>query len=182
MSIELPAGTVLDCAGRRPGMSDELTHVVHGWERGVFVVAVGTVVRFDGVHGYGFITPDEGGEDVFLHASLFDEEVRPLIRTGMRLEFQAVKGDRGLKAVRARSIDDLPLAPIRPSGPPMVRDGALGAGDDDELCDVLSASEFGQQITDVLIEVVPDVTGAQIMRVRRRLVAFAQAHGWVEPD
>jgi cold shock CspA family protein len=146
----------------------------------VFVVAVGTVVRFDGVHGYGFITPDEGGEDVFLHASLFDEEVRPLIRTGMRLEFQAVKGDRGLKAVRARSIDDLPLAPIRSNGRPSMRDGA--AGDDDELCDVLSASEFGQQVTDVLIDMVPDVTGAQIMRVRRRLVAFAQAHGWVEPD
>jgi cold shock protein len=145
----------------------------------VSAVAVGTVVRFDGVHGYGFITPDEGGEDVFLHASLFDEEERPLIRTGMRLEFQAVKGDRGLKAVRARSIDDLPLAPIRPS--PMAGDRTVG-GDDDELCDVLAASEFGQQITDVLIEVVPDATGAQIMRVRRRLVAFAQGHGWVEPD
>jgi CspA family cold shock protein len=148
----------------------------------VWAVTAGTVVRFDSAQGYGFITPDDGGEDVFLHVSLFDEDMKPLIRSGLRVEFQAVKGDRGLKAVRARTLDGPPADGIRPRDLAFRRDGAPGGGDDDELCDVLSAGEFAQEITDTLIEMVPDMTGAQIMRVRRRLVAFGQAHGWVESD
>src|SRR5215475_12816802 len=65
-------------------------------------MAVGTLVRFDSSQGYGFITPDDGGDDVFLHVSLFEEDTRPRIRRGMRIEFQAVKGDRGAEMSTSR--------------------------------------------------------------------------------
>jgi hypothetical protein len=45
---------------------------------------------------------------------------------------------------------------------------------------VLSAATLAQKITDVLIDVAPTVTGAQISEVRRRLLAFAKQHGWIE--
>ena len=142
-------------------------------------VAVGTLVRFDSAQGYGFITPDDGGDDVFLHVSLFEEDVRPQIRRGMRIEFHAVTGDRGAKAVRAHPVDDMSAPAMRRLDP---RAGEIRGRtrDDDELCDVLSVAEYAQQITDVLIDAVPAITGAQIMRVRQQLVAFAQQRGWVD--
>jgi cold shock CspA family protein len=149
---------------------------------GIGAVAVGTVVRFDNSQGYGFITPDDGGEDVFLHVSLFDEEAKPLVRSGLRVEFQAVKGDRGLKAIRASAVDSPAPGRVRPRDLAAFRGRALGTSEDDELCDVLSPAEFAQEVTDLLIDLLPDITGTQITRVRRRLITLAQAHGWVDSD
>src|SRR5215475_13646111 len=101
-------------------------------------MAVGTLVRFDSSQGYGFITPDDGGDDVFLHVSLFEEDTRPRIRRGMRIEFQAVKGDRGVKAVRAHPVDDIPGPSLRDADLPAVE--TRGRSRDDELCDVLSTA------------------------------------------
>jgi hypothetical protein len=37
-------------------------------------VAVGTVVRFDRRRGYGFVAPEDGGEDVFVHRHVIGKE------------------------------------------------------------------------------------------------------------
>jgi cold shock CspA family protein len=145
----------------------------------VGAVAIGTVVRFSAVNGYGFITPDDGGEDVFLHASLLSEEFKNSLAVGARVEFQAVPSDRGPKAVGVNVVD----AALSPGARERQaeRRAALPAGDDDDqLCDVIPASVFAQRITEVLIEVAPEVTGAQISQVRQRLLAFGRRHGWVE--
>lgn len=70
-------------------------------------VATGRVLQFDKERGYGFIAADDGGEDVFLHASVYEgdsDELSP----GMRMEFKVMAGDRGRKAFGARSIPDDP--------------------------------------------------------------------------
>ncbi|MER7005465.1 cold shock domain-containing protein [Dactylosporangium sp. NPDC000555] len=128
--------------------------------------ATGTVVRFSGANGYGFITPDDGSEDVFLHASLLDGRYRENVPRGTRVSFEAVQGERGLKAVVVKVISE---PPARPAG-----------ADDDGLCDVISSSEFSQRITDVLISSVPSITGGQIVEVRTKLLEHARRHGWVE--
>ena len=139
---------------------------------------LGTIVRFDRVRGYGFVTPDEGGDDVFFHASLLGENEEALIRTGMRVEYQAAPSDRGPKAVSARLLD---LPAPAPGGSGAVRTRSTAPGrEDDDLCEVLTVAEFGQEITDVLIDVIPTVTGAQITRVRQRLTAPARRRGWVD--
>jgi CspA family cold shock protein len=132
----------------------------------VGAVGSGTVVRFNGTNGYGFITPDDGGDDVFLHASLLPDGYRESIPVGTRVEYQSVASDRGPKAVS--------VAIVRRDPAPHAEDS------DDQLCDVISAQEFAQKVTEVLIDVAPSITGAQITEVRARLLVFARQRGWVE--
>jgi cold shock CspA family protein len=131
-------------------------------------VNTGTVVRFHGPSGYGFITPDDGGDDVFFHASLLTGDYRESVPSGTRVEYESVTGERGAKAVEVTVLGKSQQTRGR-------RDDQ-----DDQFCDVLPAVVFAQKITNVLIDVAPSATGAQITEVRRQLVAFAQQHGWVE--
>jgi cold shock protein len=136
-------------------------------------MANGTVVRFNEANGYGFITPDDGSDDVFLHASLLDGDYRENIPRGTRVSFEAVHSDRGPKAVSVSVIAPAPMA-ARPAG------GGRADDPDDQLCDVVSTAEFSQKITEVLIGTVPTITGGQIMEVRTRLLDLARRHGWIE--
>jgi cold shock CspA family protein len=70
-------------------------------------LATGRVLQFDKERGYGFIAADDGGEDIFLHASVYDGDSYEL-SPGARIEFKVMAGDRGRKAFAARSIPDEP--------------------------------------------------------------------------
>ncbi|WP_329253952.1 cold shock domain-containing protein [Actinoallomurus sp. NBC_01490] len=130
-------------------------------------MAAGSIVRFDEVRGYGFIAPEGGGEDVFVHANDLMAD-KSLFKVGARVEFDISEGDRGLKASTVRL--------VRQSAPP-ARRGDLS--DADELCDVLSAGEFTQDVTEVLLR-VPSLTGEQILQLRRHLLELARDRGWVD--
>ena len=55
----------------------------------------GTVKFFNDSKGYGFITPEEGGKDIFVHANgLIDE-----IREGDTVSYEVEEGNKGLNAV-----------------------------------------------------------------------------------
>jgi cold shock protein len=140
-------------------------------------VVTGRVVRFDGVRGYGFIAPDLGGEDVFLHANdlLIPESD---VRTGMAVAFEIEDGDRGPKASSVRLAERAGGKQPAPSRP--AADTVSGSADDDSLCDVLGAAEYTREVTDVLLESAPSLTGSQILQLRNGLLRFATAHGWIE--
>ena len=128
----------------------------------------GKVLRFDDVRGYGFIAPDDGGEDVFMHANdLRDEKF--LFTPGTTVEFDVVEGDRGLKASSVRVVE---RGPTRSGGGP--------AADEEVMCDVLSPRELMQELTEALLEAAPTLTAAQIVQVRQRIAKLAHAHGWLE--
>ncbi|MGI8306511.1 cold-shock protein [Saccharopolyspora sp. ASAGF58] len=135
----------------------------------------GTIVKYDGTRGFGFIEPDAGGEDVFLHASILDEQLKQVLQGGMRVQFEAASSNQGTKAVAVRLLGAVSQTPA-----PQILPVKQQERDDEELCEVLSAAEFSQKITDVLIEAAPSMTGGQILQVRSQLVAFAQRNGWVE--
>jgi len=59
----------------------------------------GRVLQFDHVRGYGFVAPDDDGEDVFLHASVFDGDPDELV-PGTKMEFNVMAGDRVLPVIR----------------------------------------------------------------------------------
>jgi CspA family cold shock protein len=136
----------------------------------------GKLLRFDDVRGYGFIAPDDGGEDVFVHANDIRED-KNLFRAGIKVAFEVEDGDKGLKASDVHIVEEVPsngLAPHTPAGfrPP--------TRDDDGLCDLLSAGEFRQELTEALIGSVPSLTAAQINQVRQCVMELGRTHNWIE--
>ncbi|WP_448627445.1 cold-shock protein [Geodermatophilus sp. URMC 64] len=66
----------------------------------------GTVQWFNPDKGFGFISPDDGGEDVFVHFSEIEDDggYRELAE-GQRVEFSRARGDRGINATGVRPLD-----------------------------------------------------------------------------
>jgi cold shock protein len=60
----------------------------------------GTVKFFNSIRGFGFITVDGTGEELFVHKS----EVQGTIRENDTVEFEIQKGEKGLNAVKVRII------------------------------------------------------------------------------
>ncbi|WP_436757732.1 cold-shock protein [Streptosporangium sp. V21-05] len=143
-------------------------------------MAVGTILRFDEVRGYGFIAAVGGGEDVFFHANDFGES-RHVVQPGLRVEYEVMEGERGLKVSTVSLLDPPPVRrPVVAVTPPVAGVASQQLGDDDGVCDVLSAKSFNGAVTELLIEHAPTLTGAQIGQVRQRFLAFARSHGWVD--
>ncbi len=142
-------------------------------------VVLGRVVRFDVVKGYGFVAPDSGDEDVFLHVN--DLEVdKQLITPGIAVEFDIAKGDKGLKASNVRLASG---EAARTSAPTRRPDPApRPAEGEDALLDVLTVDEYLAETTEAFLAAAPSITGEQILAIRDRLVKIAQSHRWVDAD
>ena len=58
----------------------------------------GTVKWFSNQKGYGFITPDGGGKDVFVHHSAIQGEGYKTLDEGQAVEFEVTNGPKGEQA------------------------------------------------------------------------------------
>jgi cold shock CspA family protein len=129
-------------------------------------VPTGRIIQFNQTRGYGFIAPDGGGDDVFIHSEELKGQARG-VQAGTRVQFEVMDGARGQKA-----FDVTVLGGTAPSG------GRPFA--DDELSDVITAAEYGAEITDALIACCPDIRAGQIVEIRDRLTGAARKRGWIE--
>ena len=68
-------------------------------------MSVGTVKWFSNSKGYGFISPEEGGEDVFAHFSAIEMDGYKTLNEGQRVEFEITEGPKGLQASTIKSAD-----------------------------------------------------------------------------
>ena len=62
----------------------------------------GTVKWFNDAKGYGFILPEEGGEDLFAHYSSIEMDGYKTLKAGQQVEFDVMEGPKGYHAVNIR--------------------------------------------------------------------------------
>ena len=65
---------------------------------------MGTVKWFSAEKGYGFITPDEGGKDVFVHYSAIQAEGYRTLNEGQKVEYEVVQGPKGPQAANVKPV------------------------------------------------------------------------------
>jgi CspA family cold shock protein len=72
-------------------------------ERGV-EMPVGTVKWFNATKGFGFIAPEDGSADVFVHHSDIDTQGYRELAEGQKVEFDVEAGQKGPKAAKVRPV------------------------------------------------------------------------------
>ncbi|MBP2192313.1 cold-shock protein [Nocardia goodfellowii] len=130
-------------------------------------MSIGKLVSFDSSRGFGFIRPEDGGPDVFVHVNdigLDEDE----LRQGRVFEFDVTEGDRGPKAVNLSAVGGQPITPA----PRHKKDRTATAG--------LTAAEHKRLITELLLDASPALTAGEILTIRDRLTTFADQHGWLD--
>jgi CspA family cold shock protein len=67
-------------------------------------MATGTVKWFNDTKGYGFITPDEGGKDLFVHHSNISGSGFKSLSENARVEYESREGAKGPEAVNVTTV------------------------------------------------------------------------------
>ena len=68
-------------------------------------MATGKVKWFNNAKGYGFILPEGGGEDLFVHYSSIQMDGYKTLKAGQDVEFDVLEGPKGYHAVNIRALD-----------------------------------------------------------------------------
>ncbi len=76
-------------------------------------MATGTVKWFSNDKGYGFITPDDGSKDVFVHHSAIQGEGYKSLAEGAKVEYEVEEGRRAFRRAAFASPRLSSLLPIR---------------------------------------------------------------------
>jgi cold shock protein len=68
--------------------------------------ATGVVKWFNNAKGYGFVTPDQGEQDIFIHFSAIAMEGYKTLKEGQKVEFELQEGPKGLHAANLQAAAD----------------------------------------------------------------------------
>ena len=106
-------------------------------------MATGKVKWFNNAKGYGFVRPDVGGEDLFVHYSYIQMDGYKSLKAGQPVEFDIHQADKGYHAINLRADS--------PDAEPDASQGGHDSGrtgDGDSRPEPLAASSGGQNQSD----------------------------------
>jgi CspA family cold shock protein len=69
--------------------------MISGYVKGAYIMAAGTVKWFNAAKGYGFIQPQGGGPDVFVHISAVERAGLSTLNENQKIEYEVVTGRNG---------------------------------------------------------------------------------------
>ncbi|MBT8145278.1 MAG: cold-shock protein [Gammaproteobacteria bacterium] len=69
-------------------------------------MSTGHVKWFNNAKGFGFILPDDGGDDLFAHYSAIGMEGYKTLKAGQLVSFEAVEGPKGLHAANIQTLTE----------------------------------------------------------------------------
>jgi CspA family cold shock protein len=106
----------------------------------------GKVKWFNNAKGYGFILPEEGGDDLFAHYSSIEMDGYKTLKAGQDVDFELVEGPKGLHATHIRaaqsaSADDESMSVADQTAP--TGDGDGNGASDGHTTEVLSVTVEG---------------------------------------
>lgn len=79
---------------------------------------IGTVKWFNNAKGFGFILPEEGGEDLFAHYSSIEMDGYKTLKAGQAVTFEIMQATKGKHATHIRvTASETPLSPTSESRP-----------------------------------------------------------------
>ncbi|MBI5092860.1 MAG: cold-shock protein [Candidatus Hydrogenedentes bacterium] len=67
-------------------------------------MAIGTVKWFSAEKGFGFIVPEDGGKDLFVHHSNIEMSGFKSLQDGQKVEYEAGQGKKGPEATKVRGL------------------------------------------------------------------------------
>jgi CspA family cold shock protein len=97
--ISLPTRRLLTCTGESWGI-----YSTHAARNDDMTTQTGTVKWFNESKGFGFITPDDGGKDLFAHFKEIQGNGFKTLNENQRVEYEVAQGPKGPQATRIRTI------------------------------------------------------------------------------
>jgi CspA family cold shock protein len=82
----------------------------------------GAVKWFNVVKGYGFLTPEDGSPDVFLHLTVLRQAGHERVQPGATVHCEAVRGAKGMQVLRVIEVDASTAIPETDLPPPRMRE------------------------------------------------------------
>jgi CspA family cold shock protein len=67
-------------------------------------MATGTVKWFNDAKGFGFIKPDDGGEDLFCHHTAIEMDGFRTLAEGQKVSYEATRGPKGMQAQNVKKL------------------------------------------------------------------------------
>ena len=116
-------------------------------------MAIGKVKWFNNAKGYGFILPDDGGDDLFAHYSSVQMDGYKTLKAGQEVQFEIIEGPKGLQAT------DIQAAEGAEDTAEGAEDTAEGSEEVSEISEAVSADQApdeGPETSEVLSVTVED--------------------------